>query len=361
MKKNTDFIYLLRFLAAISVVFYHYSPLRNTFVNNGNEAVSFFFLLSGFILVVAYEKQITQNNLSVIPFYVKRIARIYPLFLLALLLTLAYHFLIHNEHTRLQQKLPFELMMLQTWFYPGSINYPAWSISCEIFFYLLFPLYILKLANIRLQSAIKWAIVILIVTVSCSYFLENISNSIFKEELKQGYLYQHPVFRFPIFFCGNVLGLMYIKNVKVPFLQLLGLFLLGCLFVYLWTFKPTHIGSSFKQVGFLLIYVVLIVVLLQNEDFSIKYLSNKLFTALGDISYGIYLLQFPMSSFILVFTKDFATGTHFLIYLLALLFTSYFTYQYFEKPLRLKITILYNSTTKYEGVMVIKQTSKHTG
>jgi peptidoglycan/LPS O-acetylase OafA/YrhL len=134
MKKNTDFIYLLRFIAALFVVLSHYSPIRNSLINNGGEAVSFFFLLSGFILVVAYEKQINQNNFSIIGFYVKRIARIYPLYLFALFLTLSCHFLIHTNHTHLIFKLPFELIMLQTWFYPGSINHPAWSIRCELFF-----------------------------------------------------------------------------------------------------------------------------------------------------------------------------------------------------------------------------------
>ncbi len=359
MKKNTDFIYLLRFIAAISVVFYHYSPIRNTFVNNGDEAVSFFFLLSGFILVVAYEKQIAQNNLSIIPFYVKRIARIYPLYFLALILTLGYHFLVHNEHTHLQQKLPFEILMIQTWFYPGSINYPAWSISCEIFFYVLFPLYIFKLKNLRIQLAILLAIMILFASVSFSYFAVNLSNSLLKTGLKEGYLYQHPLFRFPIFFCGNVLGLMYVKNIKISILPLLGLFFTGCLFIFLWGFKTIHIGSSLKQVGFLFIYIVLIVILLQNEAFSMKYLSNKKFTLLGDMSFGIYLLQFPISSFVLLFTKDFATGIHFFMYLMLLLFCSFLTFQYFEKPARSKIAMLFNKgTTKYERIMTTNQATK---
>ncbi len=337
MKKDTNFIYLLRFIAAILVVVNHYSPIRNVLVNNGGEAVSFFFLLSGFILVVAYEKQIVQDNLALGTFYVKRIARIYPLYLLALFLTLSYHFLIHYSHSHLSFKLPLELLMIQSWFYSGSINYPAWSISCEFFFYLLFPVYILKLKDKSLRTNIYIAIAVLLMIMATSYFLESMSYPFLRPDLKGGFLYQHPIVRLPVFFWGNVLGFMYIKNVTIPAKQLILMFLAGCFCLFLWTFKPLVIGMSLKQLGLLLIYTVLIVWLLQNESFSLKYLNNKGFVLLGDISYGVYLLQFPISSFVLIFTNDFNTAQSFAIFVTVLLVASYLVHEYFEKPLREKI------------------------
>lgn len=94
---------------------------------------------------------------------------------------------------------------------------------------------------------------------------------------------------------------------------------------------------SLKQLGLLLIYTVLIVWLLQNESFSLKYLNNKGFVLLGDISYGVYLLQFPISSFVLIFTNDFNTAQSFAIFVTVLLVASYLVHEYFEKPLREKI------------------------
>lgn len=355
MKKDTNFIYLLRFIAAILVVVNHYSPIRNVLVNNGGEAVSFFFLLSGFILVVAYEKQIVQNNLALGTFYVKRIARIFPLYLLALFLTLSYHFLIQYSHSHLAFKLPLEVLMIQSWFYSGSINYPAWSISCEFFFYLLFPLYILKLKNRSLRSAIYIAITLLLTIMATSYFLESMSYPFLRPDLKGGFLYQHPIVRLPMFFWGNVLGFMYIKNVTIPTKQLILMLLTGCLCIFLWTFKPLVIGMSLKQLGLLFIYTVLIVSLLQNESFSIKYLNNKHFTLLGDISYGVYLLQFPISSFVLIYTNDFTTWQSFTVFIIILLVASYFVHEYFEKPLRSKIVDDY---TPRKAVKVYSYTKK---
>ena len=337
MKNNTDFIYLLRFIAAFLVVLKHYSPFRNTLIDNGGEAVSFFFLLSGFILVVAYEKQINTNQLSAISFYVKRIARVYPLYILALVLTLAHHFLIKSSFTHIPVKLPFELMMIQSWFYPGSMNYPAWSISCELFFYLLFPFYIVKLKNTPLSILAFKALIVLIMAVSASYLIYNTPISFLRIDLKQGYLYEHPLFRLPVFFFGNLLGFMYIKNVFVSNKIRLFSFGVGCLCLYLWTLNPVQLGLSLKQLGLLFIYAVLIITLLQNQAFSIKYLSNKWFILLGDISYGVYLLQFPVSSFVFAFTNDFNPIIQFALYLVVLLALSYCVYQYFEKPLRTKI------------------------
>jgi peptidoglycan/LPS O-acetylase OafA/YrhL len=355
MKKNTNFIYLLRFIAALFVVFSHYSPLRNSLINNGGEAVSFFFLLSGFILVIAYEKQINENNFSVISFYVKRIARIYPLYLFALFLTLIYHFSIENNHSHLSLKLPFELFMVQTWLYPGSINYPAWSISCELFFYLLFPIYIFKLKALKINYALLMALILIVFTLSMSYFLDHLSFLTSKNDLKGGYLYQHPFVRFPVFFLGNVLGFMYLKNVEIPKKYLVGMLILGSICIALWTLQPVAFGLSIKQLGLLFIYTSLIFSLLQNETRANKYFTNKVFILLGEISYGVYLLQYPVSSFIFFYAHNLSVVNQFVIYLIVLLLLSYFVYKYFEKPFRIKIVNTYSNFLRNKNNVLIQK------
>jgi peptidoglycan/LPS O-acetylase OafA/YrhL len=338
MKNNTDFVYLLRFIAAILVVFRHYSPVRNMVVDNGDSSVGFFFLLSGFILVVAYSKEIMSEKLDVFNFYLRRFARIYPLYLLALLLTLCFHFFIKNGHTHLAFKLPFEVLMLQSWFYPGSINYPAWSLSCEIFFYFLFPFYILKLKNLPLKSAVSIAIFAVLMSSAVSYFIYYLPTSFLKNELKIGYLTEQPFLRICVFLLGNVLGFIYLRNIQLPKKLLIALFLSSGICFYLWSFNPVEMGLSLKQIGFTFLHTALIFTLIQNPDFSTKYLSNKFFMTLGDISYGVYLLQYPVYSFTLLFTDKLDPILQFFIYLIVLILVSFWVYQYFEKPLRHKIT-----------------------
>ena len=338
------------------MVLSHYSPIRNSLINNGGEAVSFFFLLSGFILVVAYEKQINQNNFSIIDFYVKRLARIYPLYLFSLFLTLSCHFIIHTNHTHLIFKLPFELIMVQTWFYPGSINYPAWSISCELFFYLLFPIYIFKLKDLKINYALLMAFTLIIFTLSMSYLLDHLSFLSSKMDLKGGYLYQHPLVRFPVFFLGNVLGFMYLKNIEIPKKYLVAMLILGSICIAFWTLRPVAFGLSFKQLGLLFIYTSLIFSLLQNYALANKYLTNRTFITLGNISYGIYLLQFPVSSFVLLFAHNLSPINQFLVFLITLIGLSYITYIYLEKPFRIKIVTAYSSFLMAKNNVLIQNT-----
>ncbi|MEI7557278.1 acyltransferase, partial [Candidatus Chlorohelix sp.] len=137
----------LRFIAALMVLFVHlpierdwplyfYSLIRNSFIG-----VSLFFVLSGFILCYTYYP-ILQKGLKgrLWNFWVARFARIYPVYLLTLLLSLflknsfavagPFYSLLHllGLHTYISDPYYFILF-----------NVPSWSVSVEIFFYMLFP------------------------------------------------------------------------------------------------------------------------------------------------------------------------------------------------------------------------------
>ncbi len=106
----------------------------------GYLGVSFFFVLSGFILFINYLGG-TFKTISWRRFYVSRIARIYPAFLVTLLLALPLQLLSHQGRwffTGLGLNLSlFQSYSAISW---KSFNMPAWSVSNEMTFYLLFPL-----------------------------------------------------------------------------------------------------------------------------------------------------------------------------------------------------------------------------
>src|SRR5581483_10678885 len=86
----------LRFFAAFEVLVYHCggsllertaTPIQNLF-QNGYEAVTFFFLLSGFVLTYAHRRpQEFTCRASLRSYYIARIARIYQVYLLGLVLS----------------------------------------------------------------------------------------------------------------------------------------------------------------------------------------------------------------------------------------------------------------------------------
>jgi peptidoglycan/LPS O-acetylase OafA/YrhL len=132
---------LLVFLYHISVVQYYggkSASLVNWAFDAGNTGVSFFFVLSGFVLAWS-----TPPASPASQFWRKRFARIYPLHLTTALLALLLAFTLAPGTKPDFPELVTNLSLTQSWvpnvsFYQ-SINPVSWSLACEAFFYFLFP------------------------------------------------------------------------------------------------------------------------------------------------------------------------------------------------------------------------------
>jgi peptidoglycan/LPS O-acetylase OafA/YrhL len=156
----------IRFFAALWVVVSHLAvmgyvnfsaPVRWV-VGDSRPAVTFFFVLSGFILAHNYGDGLDGEGMR--RFYVARFARIYPMLVFSLLLAVPVTaiLLISDDRVHLFEwygiqgnpALPLiasllaQLLCLTAWLPFSAINQPwdgpTWSISCEAFFYLAFPL-----------------------------------------------------------------------------------------------------------------------------------------------------------------------------------------------------------------------------
>lgn len=110
-----------------------------SFLRGGYEAVTTFFVLSGFVLMRSYASTIwTRGNL--LRYGVGRIARVYPVYALSLLAVAP--FIAEDRTSGKGRVLAEHIALVQGWLGPLTVNWntPAWSLSCEMFFYLVFPL-----------------------------------------------------------------------------------------------------------------------------------------------------------------------------------------------------------------------------
>src|ERR1700749_3554704 len=106
MKKPSrlDALTGLRCFAAINIVLFHFSN-PNWFgpfapvVNAGYASVSFFILLSGFVLGYNYNSRARAGELNTLRFYEARFTRLYPIYLLSLVLAFRMLPLEWGEHT----------------------------------------------------------------------------------------------------------------------------------------------------------------------------------------------------------------------------------------------------------------------
>jgi peptidoglycan/LPS O-acetylase OafA/YrhL len=153
----------IRGLAASLVLFWHLREYRDgvfvhfgfldPFPSYGYLGVDVFFLLSGFILSYAYGEWFVRrlDPEKLFRFFLARLARLYPIHILSLLLMLAaataghalFHFTPHNDASYTLPSVVTNLFLVQEWFRTwlgtGSPNPVAWSISVEMASYLLFP------------------------------------------------------------------------------------------------------------------------------------------------------------------------------------------------------------------------------
>ena len=163
----------LRFVAALQVVLFHVVGPRLAaaagpgprLILGGYVGVSLFFVLSGFILAYTYVGEDGRLRGTAAAFWVARLARVYPVYLLALAVG-APHFLDRViRHTppgtsRARDVVAGVLspVLAQAW-WPQSAcdwNCPGWSLSVEVLFYALFPLLGMWLA--RRPSPLGWGV-----------------------------------------------------------------------------------------------------------------------------------------------------------------------------------------------------------
>jgi len=150
MKKpaRLDALTGLRSFAAINIVLFHFSnpnwfgPLAPV-VNAGYASVSFFILLSGFVLGYNYNARARAGELSNVRFYEARFTRLYPIYLLSLILAFKMIPLERGFHTHgmFWTGMVLSPLLLQGWIpeIATFLNTPAWTMSAESFYYVLFP------------------------------------------------------------------------------------------------------------------------------------------------------------------------------------------------------------------------------
>ncbi len=156
----------LRAVAALMVVLFHFadrtapgSGLHTTFIDHGQLGVDIFFVLSGFILAHVYLQRVASGSFAMGDFLINRLARLYPMHLLMLVLAAVNGWLAWRKGLGLDVYGPLmgldpqtgggalwnlltSLTLTQAWGTTNGhyFNSVSWSISAEAAAYLLFPL-----------------------------------------------------------------------------------------------------------------------------------------------------------------------------------------------------------------------------
>lgn len=151
---------LLRFIAALSVVFFHYTfrgyaadsmsiipyPLFAPYTKYGYLGVELFFMISGFVILM------TASSGNFKHFFISRLVRLYPAFWASCTITFIAILLIGEpRYTATLSQYLINMMMINEFIAIPSIDDVYWSLFVEIQFYFLVGvvLFLKKISNIQ--------------------------------------------------------------------------------------------------------------------------------------------------------------------------------------------------------------------
>ena len=298
----------LRAFAACNIVFFHFSNPKwfgpfTPIVDNGYTAVSFFLLLSGFILSYNYSARAQRGELVHWRFWVARLSRLYPVYAFALVLSLG---MLHDEwgarsHPEFWEGIVLTPLLLQGWSPSLSTfwNTPAWTMSTEAFFYLVFPF---AVRWRRPQStpgtlALLGILWVLGMSMPLLYIHFHPDGDVHPGRYTEGFwiraLKFSPPPHLPSFLFGMTLADLDGRLPRSGRLRLL-LGLLGVGGVYTVLRFGDHVSYVLMHDGLLMPLFGCAILGLAGENLLARFFGFAPFVALGQASYCLYILHFNL-------------------------------------------------------------------
>ena len=307
-----------RFVAAAAVVFGHIAMMHDLLGpwarGNGANAVAFFFVLSGFILTYNYADRLPRGDKrAYFGFVQARFARIYPVYLLVLLAVTAMSLTITHYRpglapdvtpARLAAGWLANLFMVQAYSWNMTTLWywcaPAWSLSAEATFYLMFPLILWQIRRLQRPRAIVAAMAgAWLATAALIAALFLVAVGLMHRPAGSAELVEYcaPYLRIGDFVVGCLAGLWFVRRGTDPWPSRLGreAALWGGLAVMVTVGTLNNAAAIPHSVGMSLPFVpaaVLIVLALASGPTSVsRLLTSRPMIHLGEASYSLYLVH----------------------------------------------------------------------
>ncbi len=343
----------LRFFAALWVVLFHIREFGLwsggprpyiAVIRVGYLGVSFFFVLSGFILSYVY----TGRNTPKLRFWQARFARVYPVYLFSLLITLPLvikFMLPYMRQMHVSPALVFTMypLLLEAWSPEVALfwNGVAWSLSVEAFFYFVFPFLLpfftrLSAKGLLLVSAAAWSVDLLITSTYVLLRPDGLAHTSSQDAL----LYWltvvkfNPLIRLPDFLLGMAAGTCVLRW---PSQLRRGPVVAGAAFLLVVIVFGAQLPYPLLHSGLAAPAFALIIIGIAAQPAWNVWLGHPWLLLLGEASYSLYLLH-AIPLVILTSAMHLGEGPHVLVvvasYLVAMLLVSALVYRGIEYPLR---------------------------
>lgn len=368
----------LRFVAAFGVLVLHYRDLLGPMpawllrgIVGGQYGVTFFFILSGFILTYRYREWFAGGvtDAHFWRFQRLRAARIYPVYLLGLLLDTPWHLIERMQAGQLAvagqtywASWLINLVGLQAWVpavpYAMFWNTPAWSVAAEFFFYATFP-FVCAWLTTRLRTTAGLTmlfVAVLLGGVALYAGVIYLLNSVLRVGGEAQYivLVYNPLLRYSEFMAGCIAGQFFLQQRGAAKLSAVdgsrarrwrdGVLAVCLLAVCVRIWSPDYTGPShwlwlldvaIKYALFIVPFTAIILAVASGPTCLSWLLERPSMVLLGEASYALYIIHWSVTTFLRMgYLGSYSTpGVHFM-FLLATVGASLLCYRYVEVPWR---------------------------
>jgi peptidoglycan/LPS O-acetylase OafA/YrhL len=304
--KRLDQLTFTRFLMIMLVLFYHggggiyFNFLRqlpfSEILLAAPTGVSYLYVLSGFVMALVYFRP--NEKFDIAGYWKARFVRIYPLYLIAFLLTCYFY---ADTILRIKpQKILANIFVVQAWIpaYSQSFNYAAWSMTVEFFFYAIFPFFTMWAYKQSTKKLISVSVIFWVV----SQIIYQVLWVAYFPERKDTIVY-NPIFHLNSFIMGVVGGIWYLREGKNQTIQAKTIFstlFFSFMFVFIYCVVSRKNPELFPNdlqpmAGLLAPFMILFIISLSLDKSRISnMLNHPALVTLGETSYAIYILHVPI-------------------------------------------------------------------
>lgn len=339
----------IRTLAVLGVIIYHLAPST---LQGGYLGVPIFFVVSGYLITyLLIQEWDTTHSINILGFYGRRLKRLYPALVTMLLGTTAYitlfqrNLLANIRGTVLTNMIYgynwFEIKHGQSYFDRFSGESPfthLWSLSIEGQFYLVWPFVVLALLLFLRKRARAAAILLGIAIFSA------ILMAILYDPANTNRVYYGTDTRMFAILMGTAMAFLWPAhklNANVTPAHRLILDIAGglSLLILIYMFFTMNGQATSTYRGGMFWFTVFSGILVgtvahPGSDLN-RVLSNRVFSYVGQRSYGIYLYQFPVMIF---YESRINIGNHPLFHSLVevalIMLVTEISYRWIENPMR---------------------------
>ncbi len=295
----------VRFFAALHVALYHLvRPFSRwgilaAAMGAGYSGVSFFFFLSGFILTYSHAAEYEAARGSFKKFFVARFARIYPIYFVTMIVAGVVYAAQFRSPVHIIAYVA-DLLLLQSWSMRmiNFFNTNAWTLSCEAFFYLVFPFILMAIRPKTYARAIAWVAAFFALAMAAplavmKLYPEPAWTEAFARVTGDGAVFtvsRLPILALPEFLAGVSVGWLFLRfkptQKTAALLAPLGVVLLAIALL-----AADRLPYIALHNGLLIPIYTIIVLGLSQTNWLTRLLSGRILILLGEASYAFYLIH----------------------------------------------------------------------